>query len=960
MLGLLLFVLIILGFIPLGMNLVRLAKDEKVPGRKWKNSIVIAVVNMGFWLILFCWFFPFYTEYLWFKNLGFSARFWRVFFAKWKMFLGFGFLSFLFLFANLRAGLNKLCRIQEELKEKESSRKICGYISFWASLIFALILGGIATGFWEKTLLYFNQVQSGTIDPIFGRDISFYLFSLPFYGFFKGWLYGLFFMTLACWGIIALLSTRDDYGDLRDDWKMVLNGFLPQMFFLLSLVFFLNVWGNYLARYRLMYSGWGVVAGAGYTDIHARLPGYSVFLFVQVIVGLILLLSMSEKVRSVFFNNWKRITTVSVLWFFILAGCLWIIPGLNWALFVRPNENKAEEPYIKHNIQYTRQAFALSPDRMEEKEFPFSDDLTQQMLSENSMTIRNIRLWDWRPLKLRLKQTQEIRLYYEFEDVDIDRYILDGKYTQVMLAPRELEKGELQQEAQTWINKQLRYTHGYGVTLNPVNSFIQDGQPDLLVKDIPPVVLTDGITIKRPEIYYGQRTNDHIYVQTGQKEFDYPKGDTNVECLYQGNGGVSIGSGFFSRKFAFAWRFDGIKLFLSGYITPETRVMFHRNINDRVRTLLPFLSFDEDSYIVVSDEGRLKWIWDSYTTSKSYPYSESYQEPPYREEGKKPHLDDVNYIRNSVKAVVDAYDGDISFYVFEEKDPVIQTYMKIFPGLFKKAEEMPDDLKKHIRYPEDLMYVQAKMYAIYHMSDIQVFYNKEDVWEIAKEKYRTEIQEVTPYYVIIKLPEEIREEYLQMLPFTPKNKNVIISWMAGRCDMPNYGKLIVFKFPKGRLITGPLQVEARIDQDSEMSATLTLWDQRGSQVIRGNTLAIPISNTILYVEPIYLQAENIEIPEIKKVVLFQEGKGLVWADTFDEALNALMEGRVIVERPSEVTIPTEAEVTEVSAMSLQNLVKQANEHFLRWQELTGQGKYEEAAKELRTLRETLNALQEKK
>ncbi len=949
MLSCMLLVLIALGFIPLLVNFVRSLKDKEVPGREWMKSNVIAVVNTVFWSVLFFWFFPFYTEYLWFDHLGFSGRFWKEFFAKLLIFLVFGFASFFFLFGNFQRALIRLSRIKEEDGEK-SDEETYARVGCWISLGLALIFGGVAAAYWAKILLYFNQVQSGTLDPIFGKDISFYLFSLPFYGFVKGWLYCLFFTVLAGVGVVAdpaiIDPTGYDLTDIRRDWKRVANRFLPHILFLLALVFLLNVWGNFLARYKLMYSGWGVVAGAGYTDIHARLPGYWVFLFVQLLIGLILLLSISKRIRNAIFGGWGKVI-VPAAWFLIMACCLWIVPGLNWALLVRPNENKAEEPYIKYNIKHTREAFAISPDRMEEKEFPFSDSLTEQILEENSMTIKNIRLWDWRPLKSRLKQVQEIRLYYEFGDVDIDRYTLDGEYTQVMLALREIEKRELPEKAQTWINRQLRYTHGYGLTLNPVNRFTQDGRPDLLIKDIPPIILAKNIELKRPEIYYGERTDDHVYVNTGQKEFDYPKGDTNVECVYEGKGGVSVGSGFFSRKFAFAWKFDGIKLFLSAYITPETRVMFHREIGDRLQTLAPFLRFDKDPYIVISDEGRLKWIWDAYTVSDCYPYSEPYGGT------EKEHLNGVNYIRNSVKAVVDAYDGDVIFYVFEEKDPVIRTYLNIFPDLFKKSEEMPNDLKRHIRYPEDFLSVQARMYEIYHMSDPQVFYNKEDAWEVAREKYRTEIQEVLPYYVIIKLPGEEREEFLQMLPFTPKNKNVMIGWMAGRCDMPNYGKLFTFKFPKGRFVTGPLQVEAKIDQDSEMSQRLTLWDQRGSQVIRGNTLAIPLGDTILYVEPIYLQAENIEIPELKKVALYQEGRGLVWADTFDDALKALMRGRVIIERPTQATI------TEAPAISVQELIKQANEHFRKWQECTGEGKYKEAGKELELLKYCLDQLLQK-
>jgi hypothetical protein len=594
---------------------------------------------------------------------------------------------------------------------------------------------------------------------------------------------------------------------------------------------------------------------------------------------------------------------------------------------------------------------------VEENEFPASEEFNRQMVQNNQNLFSNIRLWDYRALDAVFKQFQEIRLYYEFSDVDIDRYHIDGDYREVMISAREMEVSNLPPNSQTFVNKRFKYTHGYGAVLTKVNEFTPEGLPNLLIRDIPPITQYQSLEIDRPEIYYGELTENHVIVNSEEEEFDYPSGENNIYTRYKGNGGVPISN--FWRKFLYGWKFDGTKLLLSGYPTRESRIMMHRDIKERVNTLAPFLFYDDDPYIVLAN-GELYWIIDAYTTSNKFPYSEPFASVEQQEvqqlnydrsmhQQTKAHLRGKNYIRNSVKVVVNAYSGQTNFYTFEDDDPIINVYDKIFPELFTDKSEMPSALRKHVRYPIDMLLVQGLVYAKYHMTDPTVFYNQEDLWVRATEKYYNNVQPVEPYYIMWEPPGTNEMEFILMLPFTPKNKQVMIGWIAGMCDNDNYGRFLAYKFPKEKRVLGPQQVETKIDQDSFLSGQLTLWDQRGSNVIRGNVLAIPIDETIIYVEPIYLQSETAAYPELRLVAIMH-GDNLSYAENFEDALQGLFTG----EPPARQEGARATGITGDETM--QEMIGRANDAFENYLQYMQQKQFEDAASALRELESTLNRL----
>jgi len=580
-----------------------------------------------------------------------------------------------------------------------------------------------------------------------------------------------------------------------------------------------------------------------------------------------------------------------------LAVAAWVLglgllPVLVQWLYVKPNEVSVEKPYIAHNIEFTRHGFRLH--EIEQRQFSVAETFTQEDAQRHEKVLGQVRLWDPRALDAVYEQFQEIRLYYEFIDVDIDRYTIDGEYRQVMVSPRELALRNLPARSRTFVNQRFKYTHGYGLTLAPVNEFTRGGLPNLLVKDLPPQSTTPDLEVSQPALYYGELTSEFVVGNTREQEFDYPKGEDNAYTRYGGSGGVELSSLW--RKFLFGWSYGGTKFFLSGYPTRESRILFHRQIHERVRKLAPFLRFDRDAYIVLH-EGRLHWIIDAYTASQRFPYSEPFssrQEPGLQRDWNQPppaaqgvdYLDGVNYVRNSVKVVIDAYDGAVDFYIYDEEDPLIQVWHRAFPGLFQARADMPVGLRNHVRYPEGLLLAQGMTYARYHMTNPEVFYNQEDVWVRATEKYYSGVQPVEPYYVMWQPPDSDELEFILMFPFTPKHRQVLIGWIAGMCDGENYGRLLAYQFPKEKHVLGTQQVETKIDQDPVLSQQLSLWDQRGSRVVRGNVLAIPVNKTLLYVEPIYLQAEAAAYPELRLVVVMHKDQ-LSYAESFDEALAGL-------------------------------------------------------------------------
>lgn len=636
-----------------------------------------------------------------------------------------------------------------------------------------------------------------------------------------------------------------------------------------------------------------------------------------------------------------------------------VVPRAFQWLRVEPNEITFEKPYIANNIEFTRHGFGLSD--IQERQFPMSETFNEELVQRNQNIFSNIRLWDWRALDSVFKQFQEIRLYYEFLDVDIDRYTFNDQYRQVMVSAREMELNNLAEQSQTFVNRRFKYTHGYGITMNNVSEFTPQGLPDLLIKDIPPKSRYPELEVDRPEIYYGELTDTHVVVNTEAKEFDYPKGEQNAYIQYSGTGGVQLSNLW--RKFLYGWKFDGTKFLLSSYPTSESRIMFHRQIKNRINNLAPFLRYSDDPYVVLVD-GQLYWIIDAYTTSDSYPYSENFstkaQAARQNRRGqqlflpqKTSYIADDNYVRNSVKVVVNAFSGSVDFYIYEQDDPIIQVWDQIFPELFKPKQEMPKKLQNHVRYPSDYLLLQGMVNSKYHMTDPAVFYNQEDLWVRATEKYHNRVQPVEPYYVMWEKPGSDEPEFVLILPYTPKNRQVLIGWIAGMCDGKNYGRLLSYKFPKDKRVLGPQQVETKIDQDSYLSGQLTLWDQRGSNVIRGNVLAIPIEDTLLYVEPIYLQAETAAYPELRLVVTMHEDN-MSYAESFDKALKGLYKEKEAKPKLGEKPAGPKVKKT------LEELIKKANQAFKDYLRLQHEMKFDQASKELDKLHRTLQQLMQER
>jgi len=683
--------------------------------------------------------------------------------------------------------------------------------------------------------------------------------------------------------------------------------------------------GSYaLDAFNVLYSTRGVSFGASYTDVYAVLPSLR-------ILALVALAAAALTVYQIQRPGFRYLLLgVAILAAIHILG-LQLYPNLLQRFRVVPNEIVAERPFIERSIEFTRRAYGL--DRVESQDFPAEEQLTAPDLKRNDATIKNIRLWDHRPLLATYAQLQEIRTYYKFVDVDNDRYQIDGSVRQVMLSPRELSHQHL--PSRIWINEHLTYTHGYGVVFGPVNQVTPEGLPEFFIKDIPPVSPVN-IKVSRPEIYFGELSNDYVIVRTRAQELDYPSGDQNIYSTYQGDGGVPISSLW--RKLIFSARYATLRILLSNDVTRESRILYHRQIQERVSKIAPFITYDRDPYLVISQDGRLLWIIDAYTKTDRYPYSQ-----PTRGVG--------NYIRNSVKAVVDAYQGTVSFYASDPQDPIVGAYAKAFPGLLKPLEAMPEDLRRHIRYPQDLFSIQARIYATYHMQDPQVFYNKEDLLSIPRRNVDGREQEMEPYYTIMRLPGENKEEFVLLLPFTPNNRDNMRAWLAARSDPPHYGKLTALDFPKAKLVYGPKQIDARINQDTFISQQLSLWNQQGSQVIRGSLLAIPIEKSLLYVQPLYLAASDKgSLPELKRVITVF-GNQIAMEETLEQSLQRLFTGRTVKETPQAVATATPM------ATGDDNRAARALEHYNRAQEQLRQGNWAGYGDELKKLEGVLREMQ---
>ncbi|MCZ6531467.1 MAG: UPF0182 family protein [SAR324 cluster bacterium] len=788
------------------------------------------------------------VDYIWFGTQGYDQVFQRVLTAKILIGILGGAVTALFLFGNLYIALRTLGDLTQYLPAEIVitplgqllTQRLVQRTALGLSLLVGLVTGLTVSAGWESVLLYLNGGAFNRVEPIFQRDVGFYIFTLPFLDKLQSFVWSVGLLSLMGSGLIYFLKIQS--GRVGSGGRISLAGLAlagrMHMAGLGAFMLLVMAWGFYLERFTTMHElGAGeLFAGPGYADIYGTLPILILKMVVAVLCALIVLYALHQQ-------RYKFLLGAAVLLVGVFVGGN-IYVTLLQKLSVKPNEFQKERPYLSYHIEATNKAFAL--DKVEERPLTEESQLTAKIIQENQATIQNIRLWDHEPLLDTFSQIQEIRTYYDFVSVDNDRYIIDGELRQTMLSPRELNPASL--PSRTWVNERLTFTHGYGLTLGPVNRVDEQGLPVLFVKDLPPRTSSETLQINRPEIYYGELVDEPVFVMTDQMEFDYPKGDKNISSMYEGTGGVWIGS--FLRRLLFAAYLRDVNILLASDFNDKTRALMFRNVAWRVRKLAPFFDYDQDPYLVIH-EGRLVWIFDAYTLSDRYPYGELVPEM------------EKNYMRNPVKAVVDAYNGKVSFYLADPSDPIAQAYSAIFPGLIKPLSEMPEGLRAHIRHPFDYFSVQSFMYATYHMLDVNTFYKKEDQWEVPVVGQKR----MEPYFTVMKLPGEKTEEFILMLPFTPRSKDNMAAWMVARSDGENYGKLVAYTFPKQKLVFGPKQIAARINQDGAVSQQITLWDQSGSNVIRGTLLVIPIETSLIYIQPIYLKAEEGRIPELKRVVV---------------------------------------------------------------------------------------------
>ena len=846
----------------------------------WQGALrllIIAVIIFFICLILLDLISGFLVDWLWFSAIGYFGVFWTIIFAKAEVFFAVFLATTIILWVNGSLAF-RFARSQWSQRLAEFEWKPTGAATLpevleftrhrlpWpvaivcgACIIAALVAWGEVNN-WDVFLQFLYQVPYGANDPLYSNDIGFYLFTLPAYIATKNWMLLTLFLSALFAGAIYWVHGHIEHTAQRPSMSpaAIAHGSV-----LLGFFFAVKAWSYGLDRYLLLYGDNGVVVGASYTDIHVGLP------VLWLLIGLSIVAAFAAW-ANVRVRTYRIPAAAAVL---VFGGSLVlseVIPGLFQRVFVKPSELQLEKPYIQRNIALTQQAYDLH--QITAKPFPAEQDLTLKTLEANKATIDNIRLWDWNPLMDAYVQLQEIRTYYKFHDVDVDRYWLDGTYQSVMLSARELKSSLLPPNAQTWVNTRVLFTHGNGAVMSPVTRKSAEGLPLFYLRDIPPIS-SGGPDIREPRIYYGEETSNYVIVKGGTPEFDYPKGKDNIYAAYDGTGGVPIGG--ILRRNLFAWHFGDLNLLLSSYITGASRIMIRRDIQEQARAIAPFLRLDHDPYLVISN-GKLYWIQDAYTTSDYFPYAQ-----PVQRLG-------LNYIRNSVKIVIDAYNGTVAFYLMDAAEPIARTYQQIFPDLFKPFAAMPPDLQKHIRYPEDLFLIQAQIYQAYHMEAADVFYNREDLWQFPREPGGDGATLMAPYYIIMRLPGETQAEFFLMLPMVPSRRDNMIAWLAARCDSPDYGKLIVYEFPKDKLVYGPFQIEALINQNTEISQQLTLWNQMGSRVIRGNLLVIPIENSILYVSPLYLRAAQGQLPELKRVIAAY-GDHVVMKETLAEALSALFE-----------------------------------------------------------------------
>jgi uncharacterized protein len=911
--------------------------------------IVAGVLFFGGDLIL-----SYYVDALWFASLGYSDVFWTSIAIETAVFAGFAVATFLILYGAYL--LLKPARMTDLGAVIINGRPVSLPVepvlrvaALVLSLFAAVIAGAGMMAEWPTFALWWHAAPALAgggidVDPIFGRPLAFYLFTLPAWEIVAGWLTTMAVIVCGLAVFFAFVSggAQRFTGSFRNRAAPGGRG-LAITWALLLLVLAVRTW---LGRFERLFDDHTIFAGVTYTDAHVSLTGMLIVAGALAAGAVVALVSAARGAHL----RWLVASILPAAVCYVGTGA---IASYVESFVVKPNELVREKPFIASNIALTRQAYGL--DRVAAHPFPAEATVEAADPANNQATLQNIRLWDWRALQDTLRQIQEIRTYYDFPDIDIDRYRIDGSLRQMMLATRELSIDKLPESSRNWINEKLIYTHGYGVTMNPVNGFTPEGLPTLILSNMPIQSTSPDVRVTRPEIYFGELTNTDVYVNTRQKEFNYPQGQANNLTSYEGRGGIVLGG--LSRRLLIALsRGDAAKLPFSDDVTAESRLLMRRNLRDRVAALAPFLTIDSDPYMVVREDGRLSWLMDAFTVSDRYPYSRPYTL------GSQP----INYLRNSVKVAIDAYDGTTTFYVFDPQDPIVSAWRRIFPSLFRDDTEMPADLRAHVRYPELLLALQADVYGLYHMTNPEAFYNRDDLWTVATAaasdgQSGQTTQPMEPNFVLMRLPGESQAEFVEMLPFTPAKRNNMIGWIAGRSDAPHYGESLVYDFPKTRLVDGPLQVEARIDQNPQLSGQLSLWNQQGSRVRRGQLLVIPMGRALLYAESIYLQAERSPMPELRLVVLALQDK-LAYGPTFEAALAGLM-GEAA--SPATVPAPPGAPARPPTAPAppaadLDALIVEASREMADYQRLTAEGRLGEAGQKLEQLKRTLDELSKRR
>ena len=887
-----------------------------------------------------------YISALWFGSLGYSSVYWYVFKVKVALFAGSAILTALLLSATFLLfqrlfgayAFEQRTIILNNQPFQFSPAKFIRPLGWFIAALFGLIYGFNLKEHWRQLALYWYQPATSTHDPVFGKSLGFYLFSLPFYDVLCSWLTGVTFIILCAALAYLLLGLPQTV--LKPSVRWSSGAAFRAVCVALALFLLVLSWRTYLSRFPYLWQDHSVFSGVTYTEAQYTLPALLIVSIVLIVAAIILL------VNAFAFRRFSLLLIALALPVATYIVGVVLIPSYIQSFIVKPNEIDRESAYINHNIEWTRKGFGL--DQIEFREFEAQHSITSEELANNRESIENIRLYDWRALQDTLRQIQAIRTYYDFPDVDVDRYLVDGNVRQMMVAPREINDEKLPPSSRNWINERLIYTHGYGVTMNSANGFTPEGLPQFVLSNMPVESKAPEIKVTRPEIYFGELTDRFVYVKTNQKEFDYPQGDTYTSTTYEGTAGIQIGNRF--RRMLIAWAVGDLsKLPFSNDVTSESRVLINRNIREIVNGVAPFLTYDKDPYIVVDNEGRLFWMMDAYTESPYFPYSTHHDVDG----------NSINYIRNSIKVVIDAYNGTARFYVFDNQDPLITAYRRIFPNLFLDANQMPDDLRSHVRYPETLVRAQAQVYGLYHTQNPKVFFQREDVWSVAQHitldrEGKKQTAPFDPYFVLMQLPgEPQKNEFVLILPFTPANRNNMIGWMAGRSDGENYGKLLVYNFPESRVIDGPVQIEARIDQNADLAGQFTLWNQQGSRVIRGHLLVIPLGRSLLFVESIYLQAERSPMPELRLVVLATQEK-LAYGQTFAEAMNNLFGDAAKVAAPSAQQLTPAPSPSP--GQNIQQLIDRAIQEFEDYQRLTSQGKLGEAGQKLEQHKRTLDEI----